>query len=66
MDDSRLARSGGLEKRTPSPLFSRRFVVRIADALESGRLSLRKANRFLNLNTEELGTLCRTYGLELS
>jgi Zn-dependent peptidase ImmA (M78 family)/DNA-binding XRE family transcriptional regulator len=50
----------------PPPLFSARFVERVHSAVESGRLSLRKAAGLLELSLAEFSELCRTYGRPLS
>lgn len=51
----------------PRPaLFSRAFVARVAGAVETGRLSLRRAASLLDLSPLELGELCAGYGHPLS
>lgn len=57
-------RSGGRERR-PLP-FSRAFVARIAEGLEAGRLSLRRAASLLGLGSVEMIELCAAYGHPLS
>ncbi|HYW12820.1 MAG TPA: XRE family transcriptional regulator [Longimicrobium sp.] len=47
-------------------LFSRRFVERVADAVEAGRLSLRRAAGLLGLSMAELAELCASHGCRLS
>lgn len=53
-------------KETVPPLFSRRFVQRVATAVEAGRLSLRRAAGLLGLSRGELVELCAAYGTPLS
>jgi transcriptional regulator with XRE-family HTH domain len=48
------------------PLFSAEFVSRVHTAVETGRLSLRRAARLLDMELFEFSTLCATYGLPLS
>jgi XRE family transcriptional regulator, fatty acid utilization regulator len=48
------------------PLFSRALVARVAEAVEAGRLSVRRAASLLGLSTVELGELCASYGSPLS
>lgn len=52
-------------ERTPPPLFSRRFVERVAGAVEDGRL-LRRASGLLGLTLAELADLCAAHGYPLS
>lgn len=47
-------------------LFSRRFVERVASAVEDGRLSLRRAAGLLGLTLAELADLCAAHGYPLS
>ena len=47
-------------------LFSAPFIERVHDAVESGRLSLRRAAGLLGLSLEALADLCRSYGRPLS
>ena len=47
------------------PLFSRPFVARVADAVEAGRLSLRRAATLLGLSATELAGLCGAHGCPL-
>jgi Zn-dependent peptidase ImmA (M78 family)/DNA-binding XRE family transcriptional regulator len=47
-------------------LFSRRFVKRVADAVDAGRLSLRRAAGLLGLSMTELTGLCAAHGCRLS
>ncbi len=46
--------------------FSRRFVARVADAVDAGRLSLRRAASLLGLTVVELAELCEAHGRSLS
>jgi len=63
----RLASAGARNGREPlPPLFSREFVARVHSAVETGRLSLRRAARLLDVGTSELAEICRSYGLTLS
>lgn len=48
------------------PLFGADFVARVHDAVEAGRLSLRRAASLLDLDPGELPALCASYGLALS
>jgi XRE family transcriptional regulator, fatty acid utilization regulator len=48
------------------PLFSRRFIGRVADAVEAGRLSLRRAAGLLGLTLAELADVCAAHGHPLS
>jgi XRE family transcriptional regulator, fatty acid utilization regulator len=67
LDDSRLVANGGtLADEAPPPLFSADFVPRIHAAVESGRLSLRRAAKLLGLSLSDFADLCRQYGLLLS
>jgi len=51
----------------PKPqLFSREFVSHVHAAVESGRLSLRKAASILGMGLADFADLCRTYGRPLS
>jgi Zn-dependent peptidase ImmA (M78 family) len=47
-------------------LFSRRYITRIAQAIDSGRLSLARAASLLGLEIRDLIDLCATYGEHLS
>lgn len=57
--------SGATDGQTPL-LFSRRFVTMVADAVDAGRLSLRRAAGLLGLPVADLGDLCAAYGRPLS
>lgn len=48
------------------PLFSRRFIERVAGAVEEGRLSMRRAAGLLGLSLAELADACATHGHPLS
>ena len=51
----------------PDPqLFSLEFVTRIHAAVESGRLSLRKAAFVLGMGLADFADLCQAYGRPLS
>lgn len=50
---------------TPS-LFSAEFVARVHEAVEAGRLSLRRAATLLGLPLSAFAELCRSYGRPLS
>lgn len=58
----RLARLGGGNEVPPA--FSKRFMTVIADALESGELSSRRAAKLLQTTTDELGELLDVHGIE--
>jgi predicted HTH domain antitoxin len=45
-------------------LFSKPFVEVIARAINEGRLSMRRAADLLDMPTDDLAELCRTYGVE--
>jgi XRE family transcriptional regulator, fatty acid utilization regulator len=67
IDDARLVANGGtLVGDVAPPLFSAGFVRLIHAAVESGRLSLRRAAKLLGLTLPEFGDLCRHYGVPLS
>lgn len=55
-----------LARREPPPPFSRAFVARIAEGVDTGRLSVRRAASLLDLVPAELGALCAAYGHPLS
>jgi Zn-dependent peptidase ImmA (M78 family)/transcriptional regulator with XRE-family HTH domain len=69
VDDVR-ERHESRERRTSRhpvpPLFSRSFVARVHEGVESGRLSLRRAARLLDLEPLAFAETCRAYGLTLS
>jgi Zn-dependent peptidase ImmA (M78 family)/transcriptional regulator with XRE-family HTH domain len=48
------------------PLFSRRFIERVASAVEAGRLSMRRAAGLLGLSLAELADVCAAHGHPLS
>jgi transcriptional regulator with XRE-family HTH domain len=58
-------RAAGADPGLPL-LFSRGFVGRIAQAVEAGRLSLRRAASLLDLSLAELADLCAAHGAPLS
>ena len=58
----RLARLG--EDKDPPPAFSKRFVAVIAQAIESGEISSRRAAKLLQTTTDELGELLDTHKIE--
>ncbi len=67
IDGGRLVANGGtLADEIPPPLFSADFVRRVHTAVESGRLSLRRAAKLLGLSVSGFSDLCRQYGLPLS
>lgn len=47
-------------------LFSRRFVERVSNAVEAGRLSLRRAAGLLDVSLAQLAELCAAHGHPLS
>lgn len=53
-------------KEPQPPLFGRRFVGMVAEAVDDGILSLRRAAGLLGLSVFELGELCATHGFRLS
>jgi XRE family transcriptional regulator, fatty acid utilization regulator len=59
-----------VESRTPfeptPTLFNAVFVGRVHDAVEDGRLSLRRAAAVLGMNLKDFAQLCATYGRQLS
>ena len=55
----------GAQQKVPL-LFSRRFVERVAAAVEAGRLSLRRAAALLGLSLAELADVCAAHGCPLS
>jgi Zn-dependent peptidase ImmA (M78 family)/DNA-binding XRE family transcriptional regulator len=59
------ARAGMAGSAVP-PLFSRRFVERVAGAVEAGRLSMRRAAGLLGLSLAELVDVCAAHGHPLS
>ena len=67
IEDARLVANGGeLTGETPPPPFSSEFVRRVHAAVESGRLSLRRAAKLLGVALSEFVDLCHQYGLTLS
>jgi XRE family transcriptional regulator, fatty acid utilization regulator len=67
IDEGRLVANGGtLADEAPPPPFSADFVRCIHAAVESGRLSLRRAAKLLGLRLSDFADLCRQYGLPLS
>lgn len=57
----------GFEQVSPKPmLFSGRFIARVYDAVESGRLSLRRAADLLGLSLNAFANVCSSYGRSLS
>lgn len=64
--ESRLANNGGLVRDTAPVPFNRPFVGRVYNAVEDGRLSLRKALDLLGLGIDTFSRLCGAYNLELS
>lgn len=48
------------------PLFSAAFVARVHDAVEAGRLSLRRAAGLLGMSLGAFAELCQSYGRPLS
>lgn len=65
LDDGRLIANGPSTCDAPTPsLFSRHFVKPIAVALDTGRLSMRRAATILDLSLRELAALLQSYGHE--
>lgn len=63
IDDARLARPREHEGEPPRA-FSERFVRRIADALDAGRLSTKRAASLLSVSLAELRNLLLSYGIQ--
>ena len=62
-----MRRSAPADPFAPPPsLFSVGFVARVHDAVEDGRLSVRRAAALLGLALGEFADLCRSYGRPLS
>jgi Zn-dependent peptidase ImmA (M78 family)/DNA-binding XRE family transcriptional regulator len=57
-----LARLNGNDEKPP--LFSRRFMTVIAQAIESGEISSRRAAKLLDMPLEDVGDLLDFYGVE--
>lgn len=53
-------------KQVMPPLFGRRFIERVAGAVDAGRLSLRRASALLGLSMAELADVCAAHGHPLS
>ena len=67
INDDRLIANGDPQNADgPPPLFSREFVVRVHEAIESGHLSLRRAAALLDLSIQDLAVVIADYGLSLS
>lgn len=66
INDQRLVANGRTESSAPVRSFSERFVQRIATALDTGRLSVRRAATLLGLSLEDLAALLAEYGIEPS
>lgn len=67
INDQRLVANGRAENVAPSVRpFSEPFVRRIAAALDSGRLSVKRAASLLALSLRELAALLQDYGIEPS
>src|SRR5262249_51610627 len=60
--DDRSLRSG--DKGKVPPLFSRLFMEVLADAIDQGRLSARRAADLVNLTLEDLAELFEEYGVK--
>jgi Zn-dependent peptidase ImmA (M78 family)/DNA-binding XRE family transcriptional regulator len=63
VNDARLAGAKDAKKDLPR-LFSERFVARIAHALDTGRLSTKRAAALLSLTVGELHALLESYGIQ--
>jgi len=61
-----LAGTGAGFSSARPPLFNARFVARVHDGVETGRLSLRRAAALLGLSLSEFADVCRSYGRPLS
>ena len=67
INDDRLVANGDPQNaRDRPPLFSREFVSRVHEAVESGHLSLRLAAGLLDLSVQDLDAVLAGYGLALS
>jgi XRE family transcriptional regulator, fatty acid utilization regulator len=67
INDERLVANGDRQNADERPpRFSRDFVVRVHEAIESGHLSLRRAAGLLDLSIEDLAGVFDEYGLALS
>ena len=67
INDQRLTANGGTADAMSLPLaFSARFVLRIATALDAGRLSAKRAANLLALSLADLSELLQAYGVEPS
>ena len=65
LDDRRLAMDGRLRRNAPRVLpFSRQFVRRVSVALDTGRLSMKRAASLLDLSLSDLASLLNAYGHE--
>ena len=57
----------GVDRSTATPsLFSAAFVSRVQEAVEAGRLSVRRAAGLLGLSLSDFADVCRSYGRPLS
>ncbi len=67
INDDRLVANGDPQNAGERPpLFSREFVIRVHEAVESGHLSLRRAAGLLDLSIQDLEAVLDAYGLSLS
>ena len=67
INDDRLIANGEPQNAGDRPpLFSREFVSRVHEAVESGHLSLRRAAGLLDLSVQDLAAVLAGYGLSLS
>lgn len=67
INDDRLVANGDHQNASERPpLFSREFVVRVHEAIESGHLSLRRSAALLDLSTQDLASVIAAYALSLS
>jgi hypothetical protein len=58
--------NGGDPFAPEPPLFSASFIARVHEAVEGGRLSLRRAAGLLGLSLGAFADVCRSYGRPLS
>lgn len=65
-DDHLVANSRAVEAAPPVRRFSEQFVRRIAGAVETGRLSVKRAAALLGISLSELAELLHDYGIEPS
>jgi len=66
-DDVAKIRATPNDASAPTPtLFSAAFVASVYEAVDAGRLSMRRASQLLDLPLSDFADLCRNYGRQLS